>query len=151
MSIEKRLTEDAETALRAGNKADLLAYRTLLAQIKDERIKLRPKRELTDDDVIDVLSRALKKRKEALELYQKGNRQDLIEKELHEIRLIEKYLPDKINDDAVLEIVDKTIKNINATSLKDLGRVMGSVMKELKGRVDGQLVQSIVRERLSQL
>jgi uncharacterized protein len=151
MSIEQRLNDDAESALRAGHKADLLAYRTLLAQIKDERIKLRPKRELTEDDVLHVLNHALKKRKEAIELYRKGNREDLVEKEIHEIKIIEKYLPEMIAEEALLKKVDETIKKINATSLQNLGRVMGSVMKDLKGRVDGQLVQNIVREKLSQL
>ncbi|MEJ2544799.1 MAG: GatB/YqeY domain-containing protein [Calditrichaceae bacterium] len=122
-----------------------------MAQIKDERIKLRVKREMTEEDVIGVLLNAAKKRKESSEIYRQNNREDLAAKEEAELKLIQKYLPKQISGDEIKEIISRIIQQTNATSIKDLGKVMGAAMKELKGKADGQLIQSIVRDQLSQI
>ena len=132
MSIEQKINEDLKSALKAGQKETTLTYRTLLAQIKDERIKLRVKREMTVD------------------LYTKGNRNDLVEKENAELQLLEKYLPKQMSEEEIAKAIDQFVKQVNASSIQDLGKVMGLAMKELKGKADGQLVQKLVRARLTQ-
>lgn len=151
MSIEQKINEDLKAAIKAGEKASLTTYRTIMAQIKDERIKLRVKREMTEEDVIGVLLTAAKKRKESIDIYRQNNREDLAAKEEAELKLIQKYLPKQISGDEVKKVISKIIQQTNATSIKDLGKVMGAAMKELKGKTDGQLIQSIVRDQLSQI
>jgi uncharacterized protein YqeY len=151
MSIEQQINEDLKTALKAGEKATVAAYRTIMAQIKDERIRLRVKREMTEEDVIGVLLNAAKKRKESIDIYRQNNREDLAAKEEAELKLIQKYLPKQISEDEIKEVILKIIQQTNATSIKDLGKVMGAAMKELKGKADGQLIQSIVRDQLAQI
>lgn len=151
MSIEQQINEDLKTALKAGEKEVVAAYRTILAQIKDERIKLRVKREMIEEDVIGVLLNAAKKRKEAIDIYRENNREDLAAKEEAELNLLQKYLPKQISGDEVKEIILNIIQQTNASSIKDMGKVMGAAMKELKGKADGQLIQSIVRDQLSQI
>lgn len=151
MSIEQQINEDLKTALKAGEKQIVSAFRTILAQIKDERIRLRVQREMTEEDVIGVLLNAAKKRKEALDIYRQNDREDLAKKEEAELKLIQKYLPKQMSGDEVKEFIKKIIQQTNATSIKDLGMVMGAAMKELKGKADGQLIQSIVRDQLSQI
>ena len=150
MSIEQKINEDLKSALKAGQKETTLTYRTLLAQIKDERIKLRVKREMTEEDVLGVILNAAKKRKEAIDLYTKGNRNDLVEKENAELQLLEKYLPKQMSEEKIAKAIDQFVKQVNASSIQDLGKVMGLAMKELKGKADGQLVQKLVRARLTQ-
>jgi len=150
MSIEQKINEDLKSALKAGQKATILTYRTLLAQIKDERIKLRVKREMTEEDVLGVILNAAKKRKESIDLYAKGNRNDLVEKENAELQLLEKYLPKQMSEEEIAKAIDHFVKQVNASSIQDLGKVMGLAMKELKGKADGQLVQKLVRARLTQ-
>ena len=151
MSIEQQINEDLKTALKAGEKEVVAAYRTVMAQIKDERIKLRVKREMTEEDVIGVLLNAAKKRKEAFEIYRQNNREDLAAKEEAELNLLQKYLPKQMSGDEVKEIISNIIQQTNASSINDLGKVMGAAMKELKGKADGQLIQSVVRDLLSQI
>ena len=151
MSIEQQINEDLKTALKAGEKEVVAAYRTVMAQIKDERIKLRVKREMTEEDVIGVLLNAAKKRKEAFEIYRQNNREDLAAKEEAELNLLQKYLPKQLSGDEVKEIISNIIQQTNASSINDLGKVMGAAMKELKSKADGQLIQSIVRDQLSQI
>ncbi len=151
MTLEERIQEDMKAALRAKEKMRLDTLRSLFAQVKDERIKLRPKRDLTDEDVLRVIMSAVKKRKEAIELYQQGGRQDLVEKEQAELEVLQKYLPEQLSEKEIREIIDKTVQQVGAASIKDLGKVMGPVMAQLKGKADGKLVQSLVRETLAKL
>ncbi len=148
MNLESRIQEDMKAALRSGDRAALETLRGLLAQIKDERIKRRPK-EMTDEDVLAVVQRAVKRRKESIDLYKQGNRQDLVEKEQKEMEILQKYLPEQLSRDEIIAIVNQVIEQVGASSIKDLGKVMGPVMKKVQGRADGKEIQQIVRERLS--
>ncbi|RLD16735.1 GatB/YqeY domain-containing protein [candidate division KSB1 bacterium] len=148
MNLESKIQEDMKAALKAGDRETLQTLRGLLAQIKDERIKKRPN-ELSEEDVLAVIQRAVKRRKESIELYKQGNRQDLVDKEQKEMEILQKYLPQQLSRDEIIAIVNQVIDQVGATSVKDLGKVMGPVMKQVKGRADGKEVQQIVRERLS--
>ncbi len=151
MPLEEQIQTDLKTAMKSGEKDTVTTLRSLLAQIKDERIKLRTKREMTEDDVIKVVLSAVKKRKEAIELYKQGNREDLVKKEQDELTILQKYLPEQLSEEEITEIIDKIIAEVNASSIKDLGRVMGAAMGQLKGKADGKLVQNLVRQRLTQI
>ena len=149
MSLEKRIQADVVTAMKDGNKFEVTTLRSLNAQIKDERIKLRPSREIEDTDVVNVLITAAKRRKEALELYQQGGREDLVEKEQNELKIIQRYLPEQLSEQDINSEIDAIISQMGATSISDLGKVMGQAMGRLKGKADGKLVQNLVRQRLS--
>lgn len=151
MSLEKQIQADVIAAMKAGNKFEVATLRTLSAQVKDERIKLRPDRELVDEDVIRVLVTAAKRRKEAIELYLQGGRDDLGEKEQNELILIQKYLPEQLPEEKIIEIIDQVINKVQASSMSDLGKVMGPLMGQLKGKADGKLAQNLVRQRLTQI
>jgi uncharacterized protein YqeY len=151
MSLEQQINAAMTSALKMGRKLELATLRTIVAQIKDEQIKIGRQQELTDEDIIAVLQRAVKKRKEAIEMYGQGNRQDLVEKEEQEITIIQKYLPAQLSKDEITGIVNGVITELNVDSIKDLGKVMGAAMGKLKGKADGKLVQSVVRERLTQI
>ncbi len=150
MNLESKIQEDLKTAMKAGDRFKVETLRGLMAQIKDERIKLRPK-ELTEDNVLAVIQRAVKRRKEAIELYKQGNRQDLADKEQKELELLREYLPEQLSGQEITNIVNQVIEQVGAASVRDLGKVMGAVMKQVQGKADGKEVQQIVRERLTKL
>jgi uncharacterized protein YqeY len=151
MPLEQQINEDLKSALKAGRKSEVLTLRSFLAQVKDERIKLRPQRELIEDDVIRVLISSVKKRRESIELYTQGNRPDLQQREQEQIDILEKYMPAQMSEEEVTAKVKEIITQVGATSIKDLGKVMGSAMGQLKGQADGKVVQEIVRRSLDQL
>ncbi len=146
MSIVERLLEDMKAAMKAGDKAKVNTIRQLRAQLKDAQIELG--RELTDDDAIKVLTNAAKKRKEAIDLYRQGGRQDLVEKEQAELQVIQQYLPEQLSREELESIIDQVIQEEDARTMKDMGRVMSKVMAQVRGRADGKEVQQIVRGRL---
>jgi uncharacterized protein YqeY len=146
-ALEQKIKEDLVNAMKAGRKEEVSTLRTVLAQTKNERISLR--RELEDEDITKVLMNAVKKRKDSIEMFKQGNRQDLVDKEEKEVSYIERYLPEQISDEEIAKVVDKIIAETGALSMKEIGKVMGPIMAQLKGKADGKKVQSIVRDRLS--
>ena len=104
---------------------------------------------LTEEQEIGILMNASKKRKDAIEAYRIGNRQDLLEKEQQELEIIQQYLPKQLSDEEIEEKITEIIELTGASSLKDLGKVMSEAMKELKGKVDGKKVRQIARLKLA--
>ena len=149
MSIDDTLQEDIKLAMKAGDKNKVETLRTLRAQIKDERIAKG--QELDDQDMIKVLLNAAKKRKEAIEFYLKAKRNDLIERESFQLEIIQAYLPEQLSEQEIKKIIENTIKELNITSEKDFGRLMGLVMQKVKGKADGKIVQQLAKEALSDL
>ena len=149
MSLEKQLTEDMKAAMKARDKIRLETIRGLKAQIKNMQIEKGE--ELTDDDVIKVLSNAAKKRKESIEQFTSLGREDRAETESQELKIIESYMPEQMNETEIARHVNAVIQEVNAASMKDMGKVMGAVMARVKGKADGKLVQQIVRETLNSL
>jgi len=147
MGLQERLLQDLKSAMKSGDKVRVETIRLLRAQLKNAQIAKGG--ELSPEEEIGVLTKAVKKRKEAMELYQKGERMDLFEKEERQLKIISEYLPKPLTREEVEEVVSRIIQRVGATGLKDLGKVMPEAMKELKGRADGKLVQQIAREKLS--
>ncbi len=145
-ALHTQLTEDMKNALKSGDKARLGVLRMTLAQLKDERIRLQ--KELTDEDVIRILAKGVKSRKDSVESYRSGGREDLAEKEAFEISVLEQYLPEQMSEEDVRAVVAEVIRQTGAASMKDMGKVMGPAMARLKGKADGKMVQDIVRALL---
>jgi len=149
MSIEEQLLQDMKLAMKAGKKLELETVRILRAQIKTASIDKRD--DLSDSEVAQVLQKEAKKRKEAIEMYKKGGREDLVNKESAELEIISKYLPEQLSDEELDSIIKETISTLQVTSEKDMGRVMGAVMPKVKGKADGKAVQQKVKDIFANL
>jgi uncharacterized protein YqeY len=137
-----RLQSDLNAARKAQDKAGTLLLGTVLADMKNRKIELR--RDLTDDDVRDVLRKAVKRRRESVEAYEKAGREDLASRERDEVARLETYLPANVSDDAVRDAARAAI----AGGATTIGAVMGKLMPQFKGRADGSTINRIAREEL---
>ncbi|MBA1337159.1 MAG: Transamidase GatB domain protein [Firmicutes bacterium] len=146
MSLKQRLLDDMRTAMKnrdAFRKNILSMARAAILQVeKDQRV------DLDDQGVIEVLSKEAKLRKEAIEDFRKGNRQDLVEKNEREIEILQEYLPQQLSEEEIEEIVKQTINEVGANSIRDMGKVMGAIMPKVKGRAEGSVVNRFVKEYL---
>lgn len=149
MSLKEKIAEDLKEAMRGKDILRVNTLRMIIAAIKNYEVEKM--KQASDDDVMVVLTKEAKRRKEAIEEYEKYGRSDLAEKEKRELEIIESYLPKQLTEEEIREIVMKTIEEVGATSIRDLGKVMGAVMPKLKGKADGKLVNNIVREMLESL
>lgn len=141
-SLLTRLQGDLTSARKAQNKPQVLLLGTIIADARNREIEL--KRPLTDDDVVDVLRRGIKKRRESIEMYDKGGRRDLADTERNEAGALSAYLPAAVSDDEIRAAVVTAIEG-GATNV---GAVMGKVMGQFKGRAEGSTINAIVREEL---
>jgi len=140
-----RLQGDLNSARKSQDKAGTLLLSTVLSEIKNKKIELR--RELADADVIDVLRKSIKRRRESVEMYTKGGRKDLADKETAEATALEKYLPAQVSEDELRTAVRAAI----AGGATQIGAVMGKVLPQYKGRADGSTINAIAREELGRL
>jgi uncharacterized protein YqeY len=138
-----RLQQDLNTARKAQDKGRVTLLGTIISEVKNREIEL--KRDLADDDVIDVIRRGIKKRRESIEMYDKGARPDLATTERNEVDVLATYMPAAVSDDEIRAAVGAAIDGGAA----NVGAVMGKVMSQLKGRADGGTINAIVREELS--
>ncbi|PYO79636.1 MAG: glutamyl-tRNA amidotransferase [Gemmatimonadetes bacterium] len=138
-----RLQGDLNSARKSKDKAGTLLLGTVLSEIKNKKIELR--RDPTDADVIDVLRKSIKRRRESIEMYTKGNRKDLADKESAEAAALEKYVPAQVSEDELRVAVKAAI----AGGATQIGAVMGKVLPQFKGRADGSTINAIAREELS--
>lgn len=143
----ERLRADQREALKSQDRLKLSTLRLLSSEIENKRIEMG--HEVTDEDVISVLTRARKQRLEAEEQYARGDRPELAEKEAAEAEIILAYLPEPLGDDELDELIASAIEEIGASSMKEMGAVMGHLMPQVQGRVDGGLVSQRVKERLA--
>jgi len=142
----KQLTEDMKAAMKAKDKARLGCIRLMRAAIKDKEIELG--RALEEAEAIAVLSKLVKQRNDAASQYADAGREDLQQTELAEIAIIQAYLPEPLSDDELTAIVDQAISATGATSMRDMGKVMGMVKNQAEGRADMGKISSIVKSRL---
>lgn len=142
-SLLARLQGDQAAARREQQKDRVMLLGMVIAEVKNREIELR--RDVTDDDVIDVVRKGIKKRRESVELYGKAGRADLQEKEQHEVALLEEYLPAQVDPAEVRAAVEAAI----AAGAANIGAVMARVMPAYKGRVDGSVINAMAREALA--
>ena len=152
MSLRQRLEDDLKVALKAGEKDRLGCLRMIKSKVQEKQVELRgkkgPEAKLSDNDVMDVFSAYAKQRRDSIESYEQGGREDLAAKERAELEIVSTYLPQQMSEDAVAAIVDQAVKESGATQQKDMGAVMKLVMPQVKGRADGKMVNRIVQSRL---
>jgi len=142
-----QLQEELISAMKAGDKPRMTGLRNIIGKLKASQIDKGE--ELTGDESLKILKSAAKQLKESVEQYKKGGRDDLAEKELFELSLLDKYLPEQISEGKIRDAVKNTIKSTGAESMQEMGKVMGAVMKEMAETADGKLVQQIVQEELN--
>lgn len=145
--IEERLNEEIKTAMRSHDKDRLRVLRTLKSSIK--QVKIDSRSELSEDDVIGILKGELKKRQQAKELYLSGERSELAANEEYEISIIEEYLPQALSRAELTAAVENAIKELSASSMKDMGIVMKHLKSELGNLADGKQLSEIVRQKLT--
>jgi uncharacterized protein len=141
-ALHARLQEQLTAARKSQDKPATLLYGTILADVRNYQIELR--RDLNDSDVVEVIRRGVKKRRESIEMYDKGNRKDLSDKERAEVTLLEQYLPAQVDPEEIRAAVRAAI----AAGAANVGAVMGKVMPQFKGRAEGGAINAIAREEL---
>lgn len=150
MSIKDKIISDIKEAMKAKEQDKLRVLRSLKAKLMEKEISERKGGEakLTDDQAVEVLMKAAKQRKESIEQFEDGGRDDLAENEKAELKIIEAYLPEMMSEDEVREVVKEKIDQLGASGMQDMGKVMGPLMGQLKGKADGSVVSKVVKEEL---
>ncbi|OGG13647.1 glutamyl-tRNA amidotransferase [Candidatus Gottesmanbacteria bacterium RIFCSPHIGHO2_01_FULL_39_10] len=143
--IKQKIQDQIVVALKAGDKVRLDVLRFILSSIKYAEIEKQ--KELTDDEIVSLLSKEVKKRKEAIEMFKKGGRTEGIEKEEKQIVVINEFLPEKISQEELEKIISEVISSSGADP--QMGKVIGTVMGKIKGQADGSEVARIVKEKLA--
>lgn len=147
MNIKERLTQDLKEAMKSRDEVRRNAIRNLRSAIRYAEIDIG--HELSDEEAIEVVAKQVKQRRDSIEQFQQGNRPDLVEQEERDLAIIETYLPPQLSDEEITERARVVIAEVNATSMKDMGKVMGILSREMKGLADGKRISEIVRELLS--
>ncbi len=145
-AMSRRLNEEIKSAMKSGDKDRLETLRLLKASL--QKVLIDKGASATPDDEIAFLAVEVKRRKEAVELYRKGGRKDLADKEERELVIISEYLPKPLTEEELRTLVDEAVRETGAQSPKDMGRVMSAVMPKVKGKADGKTVQELVKARL---
>ena len=149
MSLKGQITEDMKTAMKAGDKERLKVVRLMLAAIK--QIEVDKRIELDDVAALAVLTKMVKQRRDSIEQFEKGNREDLANIERAEITVLEGYLPEQLGADELATLVDEVIQASGAESIRDMGKVMGKIKTKAAGRADMGALSATVKERLNAL
>lgn len=162
MGLKDTINNDINSALKSGSNGIVSTLRFLISVIKNNELLKRTKlskegksaeeleklSELTDEEIISVILSEIKKRKESISQYEKGNRNDLAEKEAKELEIIKKYAPEEMPEEELKMIVRKKISDLGGITAKDFGKIMGLIMAEVKGRASGDAVKKIIEEEL---
>jgi len=162
--LKDKLQFDIKDALKTGNSQKRLVLGLVLSAVKTRELEKRGKlsktesdtakleeaSRLNDEEIVEVLSSEIKKRKDSIEQYTKGGRPELAEKEQKEMDILMGYMPEQMSEDTIKTEVQKAIKDTGASGPKDMGKVIGVVMAKVKGKADGQMVSKIVKEELSE-
>lgn len=146
MTLKDRLTDDLKEAMKNKEQVRKSVVTLIRAGIKQCEVDTR--QELTDEDIISLISKQLKQRKDALVDFEKANRTDLIEQTNQEIAILENYLPEQLDDIELKEIITKVVEEVGATSMKDMGKVMAKTISLVQGRADGKRINAMVKQIL---
>lgn len=146
MSLNEQLNEDMKQAMKSQNKFRLSVIRMVRSAIKN--IEIDQRKTLDDHEILDILSREIKQRRDALQEFEKAGRDDLVDSVKAEIAIIAEYLPQQLSEEEIVDIVRQTIQETGASSKAEMGKVMSALMPKVKGRADGKLVNQIVQQQL---
>ncbi len=145
--MEEQIREDLKQAQLLRNENSVSTLRLLLSEITNAKIQ-KGEEKLSDEAVVSVVQRELKKRRESASEFRKGNREELAQKEEAEAAVLETYLPEQLSDEELTKFVEDSINEVGAKELKDMGRVIGVVMSKVAGKADGSKVSALVKEKL---
>ncbi len=150
--IRERIKEETKQAMLAHDSEKLSTLRLISAALKDKDIAARPAGKtdgISDEEILSLLQSMIKQRNESIEMYKKGARQDLVDKEQAEINVIQSFLPQQLSDEETARIVVETIQAVGASSMKDMGKVMGSLRGKYVGTMDFAKASALIKEKLS--
>ena len=146
MSLKTEFSEETKKAMRERNVARRDLMRFILAAVKNLEIELQ--REANDEEILQLLGKQAQQRKDSIESFQAGGREDLVAKEEAELAIISEYLPEQMSENEIKVLVEAVILEVGASGPQDMGRVMGKIMPQVKGRADGRLINQMVRDSL---
>ncbi len=147
MSLKEQIQEDLTNAMKARDELKVGALRMLKAEIMKFEVS-GIKKEANDEEVVNIIQKQVKQRKDSEEQFRAGGRPEMADKEAAESKILESYLPEQMSEDEVREVIKATIQEVGATSKADMGKVMGAVMPKVKGKADGKIINQIVMELL---
>ncbi len=145
--LKLSITADMKTAMKAGDKERLGTIRLILSAIKQQEVDTR--KDLSDTDIIALLDKMTKQRRESIEQYTKAGRDDLAAKEESELEVIREYLPSQLSEAEIADLIDEAIRSTGAESMRDMGKVMGILKPQMQGRADMSTVSGLIKDRLS--
>ncbi|MBI4534689.1 MAG: GatB/YqeY domain-containing protein [Ignavibacteriae bacterium] len=150
MTLRERISSDLKAAMKTGDKIRLETLRTLRAALVEKEIEKRGSQSqgITADDEIATLINAAKKRRESIGQFAKGGRPELAEQEARELSIIQEYLPKQLSTDEISRVIEDVVRESGMGAATDFGKVMPAVMRQLKGKADGQMIQELVKKRL---
>lgn len=146
--LEVQINNDLLAAMKKQDQDRIIAIRAIKTAIMEMRTAKNAKPDIDDADILKVLQKMAKERRELVELYKQNNRIDLSDKEAKELEVISEYLPKMLSEDELKNIVENTITELSATSIKDMGKVMGYINKKYAGQIDGSVLSNLVKSRL---
>ena len=151
MSLRERIDAEIKAAMKSKDKVRLETVRSIKKFILEKEVSLRPSGQeaLTEAQEMEILMQIAKQRRDSIEQYRKGGREDLVAQEEAELAIVEEYLPPQMSDEEVSQVVDEVIASVGATSAKEMGKVMGKAMQQLKGKADGNRIQEMVKAKLN--
>ncbi len=151
MSLKDTITGGIQAAMKSKDKVRLETLRSIKKGLLEKEVSVRPlgQTDLTEAQETEVLVQVAKQRRDSIEQYQNAGRTDLAQQEAQELAIVEEFLPQQLSDAEVSQVIDDIIAQVGATSAKDMGKVMGAAMQQLKGKTDGRKVQEFVKSKLS--
>ena len=151
MSLKDQIGEDIKAAMKSKDKIRLETVRSIKKLLLEKEVSVRPagQEALTEEQEMEILVQLAKQRRDSIEQYRQAKREDLASQEAQELAIIEEYLPKQMSDEEVSAIIDQIIAQAGATTAKDMGKVMGPAMQQLKGKTDGKKVQEMVKAKLN--
>tara|TARA_Y100000817_G_C16486956_1_gene380656 strand:+ start:19 stop:471 length:453 start_codon:yes stop_codon:yes gene_type:complete len=149
MTLKNRLNDDLKDAMRKGEVTKRATIRLMLSALRNEEIAQQ--KELADDDILQVINKQAQQRRESIEAYKSAKRDDLVDKEQAELDIIALYLPEPLSEIEVMQIIEETITELGASGPQDMGKVMGKIISQTRGRADGKEISSKVAELLQNI
>jgi uncharacterized protein len=152
MSLRERIDAEIKAAMKSKDKVRLETVRSIKKFILEKEVSVRPSGQdaLTEAQEMEILMQIAKQRRDSIDQYSKAGREELAAQEAAELAIVEEYLPKQMSDEEVSAVIDEVIASVGATSAKDMGKVMGAAMQQLKGKADGKKIQDAVKAKLGQ-
>ena len=147
MNLKEKLLSDMKKAMKSKDSLKLGTIRSVIAAVKNQEIDLR--KDLDEEDVLTIVSREVKKRKEAASLYKKGRRPELEDKEIQEMKILQTYLPEQVSEEDLRQRIQQVIEETGAEGMKDFGKIMKTLVPEFKGKADNALIKELASEFLN--